>query len=211
MAVEPPSPRRRSYRQTARAQLVEDTRGRIATAFFECWRERWFDEITLEQVARRAQVSLRTVNRQFGGKEGLLDAVITYVAPEVEAHRTVTPGDIDSAIERLFENYESDGDATIRNLAQEARFPALGPLVARGRAGHRSVINANFAPWLDPLATANRQQALDALVIVTDIYAWKLLRRDIGRSEEDAKAMILDLVRAVLAQFAPAGPAMIGR
>jgi AcrR family transcriptional regulator len=187
--------------------MVEQTRRRIALAFFECWRNRWFDDITLEEVAQRAQVSLRTVIRQFGGKEGLIGAVVTYVAPEVEAHRTVKPGDIDAAIERLFDSYEADGESTIRILAQEGRLPAVAPLLARARAGHRSTIDTNFAPWLDPLAPEKRQQALDALVVVMDVYAWKLLRRDMGRSEHDAKAMMLDLVRAVLAQIALTGPA----
>ncbi len=208
MAAEPPPTRPRVYRQTTRAQLAEETRRRIAVAFFECWRGRWFDEITLEEVAQRAQVSLRTVIRQFGGKEGLIGAVVTYVAPEVDTHRIVRPGDVDAAIERLFENYESDGDSTIRILAQEERLPGLAALLARARAGHRSTIDANFAPWLDPLASAKRQQALDALVVVMDVYAWKLLRRDMGHSEKDAKAMMLGLIRAVLARFANAEPPM---
>jgi AcrR family transcriptional regulator len=195
----------RPYRQTARAAAAELTRRRIAEAFVDCWREQWFDEITLEEVARRAGVSVRTVIRQFGAKEGLIAGFITYQSPGVEQRRTVSPGDIDQAIERLFENYEADGDATIRALAQEQRHPALRPLIDRGRAGHRAVAAANFAPWLEPLPEPKRRRALDALVIVTDIYTWKLLRRDMGRTEPEARSTMRGLVQAVLAEFTAVG------
>ena len=192
----------RDYRQTARAEAAEVTRLRIVEAFSECWRRQWFDEITLEEVADRAEVSVRTVIRQFGGKEGLVGAFVTYVAPQVDARRTVTPGDIGEAINRLVDNYEVVGDATIRALAQEERLPALGPLIRKGRDGHRAIIGANFAPWLDPLPPADRPRAVDALVIVTDIYAWKLLRRDMGRSEKETRSMMCALVKAALTEFA---------
>lgn len=202
-----PRPLKRDYRQTARAESVEATRRRIAEVFAECWREQWFDEITLEEVAQRADVSVRTVIRQFGGKEGLVGAFLTFVAPDVEARRTVTPGDVEASINRLFENYEADGDATIRTLAQEDRLPALAPLLARGREGHRRVVGSNFAPWLDPLPPHQRERTIDALVIATDIYVWKLLRRDMGHSETQAKRTMMDLVRAVLAQLPRKAPA----
>ena len=192
----------RAYRQTARAEATETTRRRIAEAFVDCWRERWFDEITLDEVALKAKVSVRTVIRQFGHKEGLIAGFVEYLAPGVSERRTVSPGDVDQAIERLLENYEAYGDATIRALAQEQRYPALTPMIDAGRKAHRSVAASNFAPWLDPLPEPQRRRALDALVIVTDIYTWKLLRRDMGRSEPEARRMIRTLVQSVLAEFA---------
>jgi AcrR family transcriptional regulator len=195
----------RPYRQGARARSVEATRKRIAEAFFDCWRERWFDEITLEEVAQRAGVSVRTLMRQFDSKEGLVAGSIGYMAPEITEARTVAPGDVDAAIERLFENYEQDGDATIRTLAQEGRLAALAPLLANGRAGHRAVTAANFAPWLDALPERQRLQALDALVIATDVYIWKLLRRDMRRTEARSKAAMRSMVEALLSQVSPPG------
>jgi AcrR family transcriptional regulator len=189
---------RRPYRQTARAEAAEATRRRIAEAFLACARDRWFDEITLEEVARRAGVTVRTVIRQYGGKDGLVAGVTQYVGPRFNAERRVTPGDLEAAIERLFENYELEGDGTVRRLAEESRYPVLVPAVQAGRVGHRAVAAANFAPWLDRLDEPARSRTLDELVIVTDVYTWKLLRRDMGRSVAEAKATILDLVRAVL-------------
>jgi hypothetical protein len=68
--------------------------------------------------------------------------------------------------------------------------PALQPLIDHGRAIHRSVTAEQFAPWLERLAGKAQRDLLDALVVVTDIYVWKLLRRDMGRSVKDAKAAV---------------------
>lgn len=195
----------RAYNQTARAEAVEATRRRIAQAFVEASGEAWFDEITLEEIARRAGVTVRTVIRQFGGKDGLVASLADVRNPEIAAQRRVAPGDISAALERLFENYERDGDGTVRVLAQEQRYPQLDALIAVGRTGHRAATAENFAPWLDPLSAARREQALDALVVATDVYTWKLLRRDMGRTREDALATIRGLVEAVLERFAGAG------
>jgi AcrR family transcriptional regulator len=196
---------KRAYNQTARAEATQATRRRIAQAFVEASGEHWFDDITLEEIARRAGVTVRTVIRQFGGKEGLVASLAEVRSPQVAASRTVTPGDITGAINRLFENYERDGDGTIRVLGQETRYPQLDEIIAVGRAGHRNVTAANFAPWLDRLPPDRRDEMLDALVIATDIYTWKLLRRDMGRSVDESKATIRGLVEGVLLRFASEG------
>jgi hypothetical protein len=56
-----------------------------------------------------------------------------------------------------------------------------------------------FAPYL-PAAGRRRDELVDLLVVATDVYAWKLLRRDRGLSRHDCENRIAGLVRAVLAQ-----------
>ena len=191
----------RIYRQTARAAATEATRRRIVEAFVELSRDRWFDEITLADVAAHAGTTVRTALRHFSGKDGLVAAVPEHLAPQITARRAVRPGDVGLAIERLFELYETSGDAFLRFLALEQRFPVLAPLLEAGRAGHRAVTAANFAPWLEALPASQRGGALDAVVIATDVYAWKLLRRDMGRSEAEAKAALRGMVEAIMAGF----------
>lgn len=195
----------RPYRQSARALSVQSTRRRIAEAFFHCWRERWFDEITLEDIAQRAGVSVRTLMRQFDSKEGLVAGSVSYMAPDIIDRRMVAPGDVGAVIEQLFDDYELNGDATIRALAQETRLPALAPLLAAGRAGHRAVTLANFAPRLEAMPQHHRRRALDALVIATDVSTWKLLRRDMGRTKAQSQATVKMMVDAVLAAYSTAG------
>ncbi|HLI67859.1 MAG TPA: TetR/AcrR family transcriptional regulator [Caulobacteraceae bacterium] len=192
----------RSYRQTARAEAVEATRRRIVDAFADGVRDKWFDEITLEEVAAAAGVTVRTVIRQFGGKQGLVEGFVQYRAPLIQARRAVAPGDVDGGIARIFELYEDLGDATTRILAQESLYPALAPFLAAGRAGHRITTAATFAPFLAGRQPAERERWLDLLTAATDIYVWKLFRRDMGHSETESRAAMRTLVDGVLAQLA---------
>ncbi|MFL5885485.1 MAG: helix-turn-helix domain-containing protein, partial [Thermoleophilaceae bacterium] len=62
---------KRPYRMTARAEAAAATGERILEAAAELFHARPFDEVTLEDVARRAGVSSQTVIRRYGSKEGL--------------------------------------------------------------------------------------------------------------------------------------------
>lgn len=190
----------RAYRQTARAETAEATAQRIVEAFSERMRDKWFDEITLEEVASMAGVTVRTVLRRFGGKDGLLKAFVESFVPSVDMSRHTRPGDVAAAIERVVDVYEAWGDSVIRNLAQEQRHPALRPLLELGRSRHRAITVEVYAPWLERLAEPERQSMLDALVAATDVYTWKLARRDMGRTRKETGTILRRLVDAVLAQ-----------
>ena len=192
--------RPRPYRSKVRAEAAARTRARILDAVGACLQELWFEEVSLAQVAARAGVTSRTVIRHFGGKTGLMTGFANHVAEAANRRRIERPGDIDAAVERLFEAYESGGGTAIRGLAQEDRHPLVRAAVEAGRVAHRAVTAANFAPWLEELSEPERRDLLDALVLVTDIYAWKVLRQDLGRSEATAKRRMKVLVEAVLSR-----------
>jgi AcrR family transcriptional regulator len=191
----------RSYRQGARAEGALATGRQILAAFDACMRSGWFEEITLEEVAERAGVSVRTVIRRYGGKDGLLDAFVESFASTVAVQREAPSGEVGAAIERLVAVYEEWGDSVIRNLAEEPRHPALKRLLDVGRQRHRSITAQTYAPWLDRLTEPESRRALDALVAATDVYVWKLARRDMGRSREETAALLRQLVDALLAQI----------
>lgn len=190
----------RPYRQTSRAEAAEETARQILAAFSTCMRSQWFDEITLEEVAEKAGVNVRTVIRRFGGKEGLLEAFVDDFIPSIGSDRNTPPGDVVAAIDRLMHVYETWGDSVIRNLAQEPRHPALKRLLDLGRQGHRKVTAETYAPWLERLAPSDRVRTLDALVAATDVYIWKLARQDMQRPRNDVAGILRTLVDAVLAQ-----------
>jgi len=73
-------------------------------------------------------------------------------------------------------------------------------LLDRGRAAHRAITAQTFARWLEPLTEPDCRRTLDALVVATDVYAWKLARRDMGRSREETAILLRRLVDAVLVQ-----------
>jgi AcrR family transcriptional regulator len=191
-------PDARHYRQSVRAQAAAETHRRIVEAFREAVVQRWFDEVRLEDVARGAGVTVQTVIRRFGGKEGLIAAMVDMLGADVQERRAIEPGNLDAAVVVLMEDYEAVGDFLWRILAQEDRFPALTVALDIGRAGHRDWLSRIFAPFLDRFTGAARATALDALVAATDLYVWKLLRRDLGLTAEATAGAMRRLIDGAL-------------
>jgi AcrR family transcriptional regulator len=191
----------RRYTQGARAQAAEATAQRIVDAFLVRLMKQWFDEITLDSVAEDAGVTVQTVVRRFGGKDGLLADAVKTLATQINARRASPRGDIGRLVDNLLEDYEQTGDAVIRLLALEPRHPALSAVIDFGRGEHRRWVSDVFAEQLGRLDSRARQRALDALVIATDVYVWKVLRRDLARSRAGATGIMKGLIRATLAEF----------
>lgn len=189
---------RRAYRQTGRAAAAEATGERILLAFRRRLEESWFEEIRLEDIARDAGVTVQTVIRRFGGKEGLLDVAAQRIAEAVETRREATPGAVVAAVRAVIRDYEASGDLIMRMLAQEDRYPAIRRVTDIGRAGHRGWVSRLFAPWLNRQPQARRERMLDALVVAMDLYVWKLLRRDMERSVQELEQLMLQMIAAAL-------------
>lgn len=191
----------RHYTQTARAQSAEATGQRIIEAFLGRLMTQWFDEITLERIAEDAGVTVQTVVRRFGGKEELLAKAVKIFGVQVRARRGPACGDAGSVVDGLIKDYETTGDAVIRLLALEPRHPALNQVLNFGREEHRHWVSNAFSEQLDKLGSNARKSALDALIVATDVYTWKLLRRDMARSSAATAATMKSLVQVTITEF----------
>jgi AcrR family transcriptional regulator len=185
----------RTYRMQGRQEAVAATRERILRAAYDQWLKLPYDQVSIETVARAAGVSRQTVIRQFGTKDELAFAVVDWQKPHEEAFRSAEPGDIETAITRLVDRYEVMGDANVRILELEGRFPAFDYLLEVSRAGHRAWIERTLLP---DLSSGDPEQAVLALYAATDVTVWKLLRRDLKQSRSATESVILRLVRAAL-------------
>jgi AcrR family transcriptional regulator len=188
----------RSYRQTARAALAESTGRRIVDAFVKRLSSQWYDEITLDHVAEDAAVTVQTIVRRFGGKAGLLAHAIGAMKLQAKQRRATPPGNVEQLVGNLVGDYEISGDTLIRLLALEQRHPALHDQLELGRGWHREWICKVFADQLARISPAKRQSTVDALVIATDVYTWKLLRRDMGRSMAATRATMKCLIQSTI-------------
>ncbi|HEX5533475.1 MAG TPA: TetR/AcrR family transcriptional regulator [Actinomycetales bacterium] len=190
---------RRPYRMGARASAAAATGERVLDAATEVFWEMPSDHISLEEVARRSGVSVQTVIRHFGGKDGLLAAASAREAGRVRAQRDEAPvGDTAAAIRVLVEHYENTADQVLKMLAEEQRVPALREIVDRGRAMHRDWCARVFSPALTDRVGVERRRRLAQLVAVCDIYTWKLLRRDAGLSRRQTELALVELVQPLL-------------
>ena len=181
---------------TARAEAAAATGERILRAVLELHVERFHDQITLEAVAERAGVTVQTVLRRFGSREGLVDAAAELATRQVMDQRNEAPvGDIDGAAENLVEHYEGWGRTALRLLAQEDRVPQLRAVADGGRAAHYGWVDRTFAPFL---AASDDLLLRAKLIALTDVYAWKLLRLDLGLDRAQTASALGGMLRAVI-------------
>jgi AcrR family transcriptional regulator len=188
----------RTYAMTARAEGAEATRERIVVCALELLFEHWFEDVTLAAIARAAGVSHQTVLNHFGSKEGVVLAAAEVLRAETHAARgRAKPGDVKGAVRILVGEYERFGDANARWAATSERLRSLAPLIEEARAGHQTWLGHVFGPRL-PAAPARRRRAINALHAATDVYTWKLLRRDLGLTRAETERTMTGLAMGVL-------------
>lgn len=183
----------RSYTMGARADAVAETRRRIIEALFELGRERMFPDISLDDVAAAAGVSVQTILRHFKSRAGLTEATMDHAIAVVTEERHAPVGDVDAAVAVIVGHYEDRGRTALLMLAQEASDPQVAQLTRRGRAMHRTWVRNVFAPFAGP-----RDPLIDLLVVATDVYTWKLLRLDRRCSRARTEQLIHRLVTSIL-------------
>lgn len=186
----------RQYTQVARAEATERNRRAILDATEELFREDFLPDMSLERIAGRAGCSTRTILRQFGSKDGLVEATIADVESVVMRTREAAPGDIGGAIAKLVDHYEETGDETARWLGATESYPLVRRVAESGMRMHRNWAEQVFASDLDGLHEAARKNQLGVLASVTDLYMWILLRRRHGLSRAATESSMLDLVEA---------------
>jgi AcrR family transcriptional regulator len=194
----------RTYRQTRRADATERTRAAILFAARDLFREDPQFDPSLEALADRAGVSTRTVIRQFGSKEGVLEEAITAGVEDAATTRRAEPGDVAGAVRAIVTHYEAMGDEVMRWLGLAERMPVVRRVTERGVESHLVWVDEVFSPDLEGLPHAARRARRAALATATDVYVWHLLRRREGLGRGTAEATMLALVEAARAAGAPA-------
>lgn len=180
----------RHYEQTLRAQKAWETEVRLLEAAEGLFAREPFDRVGLEAVARAAGVTVPTVQRRFGNKEGLFLACVDVIRARVLAQRPAPVAcDRRGAVHQLIDHYEAEGRMLWNLLRQEDDVPALKEGLAEARRFHRAWVEAAFGGGDD--------RRTDALVAATDFFIWKLLRLDLGREREEVEQTMVRLVDAI--------------
>ena len=183
----------------ARAEGMSATRERIVRAALELAIEHAFEDITLLAIAKSAGVSHQTVLNHFESKEKVAAAAAEMLSLETQAVRdqAVSNNPV-GAIAILVGEYERFGDAGARWAMASERLGSLAPMLDQARAGHQAWLERIFAEHL-PKTPAARRRTLHALHAATDVYTWKLLRRDLQLARTATERIMLDLVNGVFA------------
>jgi AcrR family transcriptional regulator len=190
--------KRRQYDMTARSAKAAETRNRIVETAAALYIERGLDNLTLDDVAERAETTVQTILRAFASKEQLMFAALERSAIAGAPVRATPPGNLAAGVSALFDLYENIGDYVIGQLADERRHPSLKASLEGGRSSHRAWVRIVFAPHLEHYRGSARTQLFNILLVTTDVYVWKLLRRDLALSRTAAESTLRKILASVL-------------
>jgi AcrR family transcriptional regulator len=199
------APVRQTYTMVARAEGMAATRDRIVKAALRLALEQAYEDITLAAIAQAADVSHQTVLNHFESKEKVAAA-----AAELLSHQTIAArakaraGSVSSAVGVLVGEYERFGDANARWAMSSERLGSLAPLLEEARAGHQAWLERIFSSSL-PTSGFARRRTIHALHAATDVYTWKLLRRDLGLTRAETQQIMIAIVNGILSSGRAAG------
>ncbi|MDB4972228.1 MAG: hypothetical protein JWN48_569 [Myxococcaceae bacterium] len=183
---------------TGRSEAASSTKERIARAALDLLLKHPYDEVTLAAIAAAAGVSHQTVLNHFKNKEGVVYGALDVFREEtVVARRAARPGDVAGAIRALVGEYERAGDVNIRWLEAAERVPEIATVLEQAREGHQAWIVDMFGEQL-PSTPAARRRVIYGAYAASDVYTWKLLRRDLHLSVSETERVMADLLRGVL-------------
>jgi AcrR family transcriptional regulator len=185
----------RQYDMSARAEAAEVTVRRVIDVAVRLFTDHSYEDVSLERVAGDAGVTKRTVLRRFGSKEALFGEAMSAAREEMIAHRQEAPiGDVAGSVANVVGQYERWGMNRLRLLEQEDRIPLIAEWVQGGREWHWDWVERVFAPQLEGLRGGERKRRRAALVALTDVYTWRLLRLDLHLSRADTERTLVDLI-----------------
>ncbi len=105
-----PKSARRAYKSLTRQRQAHETRGRIVEATRQLLAAEGYAGMTVEAVARRAEVSVQTVYAVFGSKTGILAELL---------NQTTFGADYENTVRQILE--EKDPEQRLRGAARIAR------------------------------------------------------------------------------------------
>ncbi|HEV3045919.1 MAG TPA: helix-turn-helix domain-containing protein [Solirubrobacteraceae bacterium] len=180
---------------SARAQAAAETAERVLATAWKHFASRPYERVRLREIADEAGVSAQTLHNRFHSKEELFTAAFMHWGLNEISEREAAPvDDAREAIRVLFDRYETQGDAVLRQLSQEETIPAVRQMTDAGRAYHRHWARHTFAPLAAGLSGAARERRLTAIVTATDLLVWKLLRRDARLARAQAERVMLEMI-----------------
>jgi AcrR family transcriptional regulator len=188
-----------TYDNSKRQVDAEKTKIKILNAFGDLWSEYSIRDITLEMVAKEAGLTTKTILRKFGSKEGLTNESLSYLAAKIESERTSTnAGQVDEILKALLSNYEKMGEAAIRTINLESELEIARQIGAKGRKLHRDWCMRMFASFLPDKQSDDYEIQLVSFIAATEIYLWKLMRKDLELSKEQTFSIFKNLVEGLI-------------
>lgn len=172
---------------------------------------------TAPRIAEQAGVSVRSVFQHFDDLPSLYAAVVQRVVERVAA--LATPTDPAQPIDERVTTFVERRSTLLEAMTPFRRAAAVhGPFfreirdaVAEGTAALRDEVEQVFGPELATAPAAARRELVDALAGAASWPMWDTLRAEAGKSLDDARAVVVRIMRSLLVAAQASGPVSSAR
>lgn len=158
---------------------------------------------TVVAVAKRADVSVRSVFQHFGDVESLFVTVMDAVRDDIVVPPpTVNTRPLNDRVASVVQNLAEVFDKVVPLRVAAGQFVGHPALIERGLTSRRELRAATldaFAPEFATLGEQAREELADAIGAALSLDAWIVLRRRDGLSVERAAAVWRLTLAALLA------------
>lgn len=188
----------RKYEMKKREEAVEETRRRIIDATYELHSQKGVVATSIQDIAERADVSVRTVYNHYPTIEDLVAgcgekvlAVLAPPTPETFAGIDTLQGRMRRLVEALFAMYER-GPAMIEVArCEQSEVEPLRAFAAHMDETHLELVAAALRPLRNSVRTAR------AVAGLTDFYTWQALTKQGLTTRQTADVIYRSLVGLV--------------
>ena len=193
----------RRYSMTNRARKNEHTRRTIETALVRLLATRSYNAVSMADIARQADVAVRTVQRHFGSKDEVLTAAVRHPAQALSEELSQRPPgrsareDLQSLAASLFAIYNRYRREMWALYTHSAEVPELMRVQFVAGAALFSAVDALMTRWsqrcaIDPLL------AKRAIVALTSYPAWRGLAGVGGFGSPEAETLVAKLLYGLI-------------
>lgn len=187
---------------SAQQELAALTKQRILLAVRKLFDESRLNDISIQAIAARANVSVQSIYRHFESRDGLIDQFLDEMAVLVENYPLeAAPGNIYSIVKNLLHYYQENAPLLLRLQMQTDDSPKLSACWAVVQRSHLAWVRANFSVFLESLSRQRQLEMENQLMWLTDVSCWRVYIQELGRSSVEIEQGMVHVLRAVLQSY----------
>lgn len=184
---------------TERAATVERTTDRILDAALRRYAVTPYVDLRLDDLAADAEVTVQTLIRRFGGKAGLIVALVERELGRLAAARAATRDvAVPELLGDLVAHYERYGELILKLYSEAPLVPGLAECAAEARAFHVDWCRQRFGALVVAASGPEADRRIAAAVAVCDATTWRILRRDGHLEPAQIELTLRELLAAAL-------------
>lgn len=183
-------------------QLANLTRQRLTSAVRAMMRDFWLEDLSIQQIATQAAVSVPSIYRHFGSREALISAaleesmLVSQSFPEAPQQLSLS-----SILDPLANYYEQNGVLLLKIKYQQERHAGMSAQWRAIQKQHQQWIWDHFHMYLYALSSQRQASLEHELVSLTAVDFWAGFRWEQNLSQVELSESWQRILRALLQSY----------